>query len=312
MSVGRVVAGFVGVAGVLVGVVGLFAFFTGHLVLLASFVPVLVVVAVVGTVVLAAVRQWVLCVIGAVVVAVGAVTQAPLFVANSSKAGDGPSVRLMQANLMLGEADPAALVDMVRGRDIDVLTVEELTDEAVDGLREAGLEELLPQQFLAPFTLGGGTGIYSRFPMSNGRNLDGYILGNLVAEVDVDASQPLTLFAVHPIAPFPRSSRWSDEMTRLRRDAAAAGDGTVVLSGDFNSTYSHRQFRDFFDLGFSDAADRLGAGIISTYPTDMVYPPVVAIDHVLTKNADATSIEAFDIAGSDHRGLIADITVAGQ
>ncbi|WP_188546040.1 endonuclease/exonuclease/phosphatase family protein [Rhodococcoides trifolii] len=310
MSVGRVIAGFVGITGVLVGVLGLFAFFTGHLVLLASFVPILLVVAAIGTVVLAAVRQWVLVIVGAIVIVIGAVTQAPLFVENSSAGADGRSVRLMQANLMLGKADASALVAMVRDRNIDILTVEELTDEAVEGLREAGLEDVLLHQFLAPFTLGGGTGIYSRFPVSDGRNLDGYILGNLVADLDVGASQPLTLFAVHPIAPFPRSSEWMSEMTRLRGDAAAVGDGTVVLSGDFNSTYSHRKFRDFFDDGFTDAADWLGAGIIPTYPTDMAYPPVVAIDHVLTKNADATSIESFHIAGSDHRGLVADIRLA--
>jgi endonuclease/exonuclease/phosphatase (EEP) superfamily protein YafD len=310
MRVGRVIVRFIGVAGVLVGAAGLFAFFTGHLILLASFVPVLLCVALVGTVVLAAVRNWGLAAVGAIVVVVGIVTQAPLFVANSPVVTDGPSVRLMQANLELGEADPGAVVDMVRNRDVDILTVEELTDEAVDGLRRAGLEQLLPQQFLAPYTLGGGTGIYSKFPISNGRNLDGYILGNLVADVDVGASEPLTLFAVHPIAPFPRSSEWNAEMTRLRGDAAAVGDRTVVMSGDFNSTYSHRRYRDFFADGFTDAADGLGAGILPTYPTDMAYPPIVAIDHVLTKHASATSIESFDIPGSDHRGLIVDITIA--
>ncbi|MDJ0113563.1 endonuclease/exonuclease/phosphatase family protein, partial [Rhodococcus erythropolis] len=43
---------------------------------------------------------------------------------------------------------------------------------------------------------------------------------------------------------------------------------------------------------------------------DKWYPAVVGIDHIITKGAAATSLERIEIKGSDHHGLIADITLS--
>ncbi len=59
---------------------------------------------------------------------------------------------------MVGAADPESLVAMVREREVDVVTVQELTYQEADALKAAGLDEVLSHQFLVPYTDGGGGG----------------------------------------------------------------------------------------------------------------------------------------------------------
>lgn len=310
----RRVAQLVGVAGIMVGAVAVVATFQSEpiniLIALASFVPLLILGTVVGLVVSAVFRRWVLAGISAVLVAVVAAVVAPLYVA-SGEALDGPSLRIMQANLLFGEADPASVVGTARERKVDVLTVQELTGSLADAMTDLGLNELLPYQYLIPNDAGGGgAGIYSRFPLTDMRELDGFGPTNLIARVD--AETPFTVVAVHPgpayITP---PDVWTTELDTLRTSLAElAGTGEpVVVSGDFNTTYLHKQFRDLLDAGYSDAADQLGAGIVPTYPTDKGIPAVVGIDHVLTRHARATSLDRITIEDSDHHGLIVDVTL---
>jgi endonuclease/exonuclease/phosphatase (EEP) superfamily protein YafD len=219
----------------------------------------------------------------------------------------------MQANLMVGAADPESLVAMVREREVDVVTVQELTYQEADALKAAGLDEVLSHQFLVPYTDGGGgAGIYSRFPLSNPRSLDGFSPETLSAELNVGLAQPVTLFAVHPAPAYiSPPSVWADEQRRLGSYMdKVAGRDNVIVSGDFNASYSNKQFRNLLTNGYTSAADQLGSGLIPTYPTDKRYPAVVGIDHIITKGAVATSLERIEIEGSDHHGLIADITLS--
>lgn len=66
---------------------------------------------------------------------------------------------------------------------------------------------------------------------------------------------------------------WTAELSTLRNalDAAAAEE-TVIVSGDFNTTFTHKQFRDLLDVGYSDAADQLGVGIVRTIRRTRNFP----------------------------------------
>ncbi len=319
----RRVAQLVGLAGVAVGIVSVVAIFQSRpinvLIALASFVPLLIVATLLGLVVSAIFRRWILAGMSAALLAVVAAVIGPLYVAGGVVAGgdvaggdvpEEPSLRVMQANLLFGEADPASIVGTAREREVDVLTVQELTGSLAHAMTDLGLNDLFPHQYLVPNDAGGGgAGIYSTFPLSETRQLDGFGPTNLVAHVD--AETPFTLVAVHPgpayITP---PDVWTTELSTLRTalDELAATDQPVVVSGDFNTTYLHKQFRDLLDTGYTDAADQLGAGIVPTYPTDKGMPAIVAIDHVLTRHARATSLERITIEDSDHHGLLVDVS----
>jgi len=102
----------------------------------------------------------------------------------------------------------------------------------------------------------------------------------------------------------------ADAKAQLDNFAAAAGPGAVIIGGDCNSTPDMRQFRDLLTNGHHDAVEQTGSGFAPTYPSDIWFPPVITIDHVLTRNAVASSITTIDVTGSDHRSLLANISVA--
>ncbi|WP_430333696.1 endonuclease/exonuclease/phosphatase family protein [Rhodococcus sp. ACT016] len=319
----RRAATVVGGAGIACGLAALVAFRSGAstnvVIVAASLAPLLLVVTIVGAVVTAAARQWILLGISALVLALGAWAFGPLWVGGASGGGpdpQGPSIRVMQSNIMVGSADPEALVRTVRDEAVDVLTIQELTEPSVAALRAAGLEDALPHTYLAPHvTGGGGAGIYSRLPLSAGRRVDGMALANLAVEVDAGLAGPVALYDVHPVPAYiAPAADWTADFERLRdeMDSAAAAHENVIVSGDFNATYAHRKFRDLRRGGYVDAADQLGAGVVPTYPTDKRYPAVVGIDHILTKGARATSLERIDVVGSDHHGLIADVRLGNS
>ncbi len=300
--------------GIVTGLVGLGAFYTDTrvnvLIGLASFVPLMFLAVAVGALVALIGRRWILAGVSAVVLAVGAFSYAPLYVADAAPNSDGVRLRVMQANLMVGQADPTAVAGQARENSVDVVTVQELTDEAVIGLRNAGMEQLFPYRYLRPYAGGGGgAGIYSRLPISDSRELDGYGPVNLATKVEVPDFEPISLLAVHPVAAYiTPADTWTAELDTLRDDlAAVAGTGPVIVSGDFNTTYSHKKFRNLLDAGYSDAAAQLGKGLIPTYPTDKGTPAVVGIDHILTNSGHARSLERIDLPGSDHHGLIGEI-----
>ncbi|RVW06460.1 endonuclease/exonuclease/phosphatase family protein [Rhodococcus spongiicola] len=313
-NMARVFAAFCGALGAAGLIASMIAVDERFPVLLAAMTPTLLVVALVGAVVAALAKEWAVQAACLAVCAVGAAALAPLYIPGAGgidpAEATGPTVRLMQANIKVGQADPVDLVETVRGREVDILTVQEITDESVDGLRAAGLGELLPHQFVvsdSPDGLGGA--IYSRFPLSNTRELTGYLSANLTADVDVGLEESLALIAVHP-APavlFP-ARMWAAELRGVHSEMTANTlRDNVVVSGDFNASYPQRQYRDLLTDGYVDAADQVGAGLVPTMPANRWFPAVTGIDRIITKGAVVTSLERIEIVGSDHHGLVADI-----
>ncbi|MBY4014072.1 endonuclease/exonuclease/phosphatase family protein [Rhodococcus fascians] len=318
----RILTGTIATLGIVTGLVAMGAYYTDTrinvLIALASFVPLMLVAVVVGAVVALIGRQWILAAVSAVVLAAAAVAYAPLYVADAASqddaSGNAVRLRVMQANLMVGSADPSVVVGSARDNAVDVVTIQELTDASVLGLRDAGMEQLFPYSYLRALpTGGGGAGIYSRTPLSDNRELDGFGPVNLATSVDVPGSEPVTLLAVHPGPAYVTPADiWTAELDTLRSDLeAVSASGPVIVSGDFNTTYSHKKFRNLLDAGYSDAAAQLGMGLIPTYPTDKGTPAVVGIDHILTNSGHARSLERIDLPGSDHHGLIGEIEFSG-
>lgn len=306
-------------AGVAAGVVTLFvrqvAWSSRVPVALTAATPWLGSLPVAGTVVAAACRSRLVAVAGLAVSAVFAGTQLPLYVGGPGV--DGPAVPLvvLTSNLRFGDADEDQLVSLVRDRSVDVLTVQELTPDAVDRLREAGLEDLLPFSQLAPGWGATGTGLWSRYPLTDGPHPNGQFQNQqVVATVTVTtgpaAGQTITVASLHPQSPWPDGSgRWSTEMEELVRWADTLA-GPVVLAGDFNSTPDHRQMRDFHGEGYIDSVERAGAGFLPTYPTDKGTPPMIAIDHVLTRGGPvANAASSITIRDSDHRAVLVTVAV---
>ena len=171
---------------------------------------------------------------------------------------------------------------------------------------------------LVPAPDAGGIGLWSRFPLAE---VSPAKLGTRRSPPP-GCRSPMSLFdplvaSVHVTSPLQAYGKpfgdWRSGITStkavLDRFADAAGPGSVIVAGDFNSTPDMRQFRDLLTNGYRDAVEQTGAGFAPTFPSNTLLPPLITIDHVLTRHAAASSIRAIDLRGSDHRSVLATVDV---
>jgi endonuclease/exonuclease/phosphatase (EEP) superfamily protein YafD len=252
-------------------------------------------------------RQWALAAVAGAAVIIVVLVQSPAYVSASATANVA-RLNVLQANLKLGSADPAALARLVAADDVDLMATEELTASEEQRLLDAGLGDLLPYRYTSPAPAAAGLGIWSRFPLRHKTALAGFKFGVLRAEV-MTPGRAITFVAVHLRPPYPYPVHdWLSETARLRRILPSV-PGPTLVAGDFNATVDHVQFRRLLSHGFADATRQSGAGYLATYPANRWYGPLLAIDHVLTRSAVATSTRSVSVPGSDHRGLLVALKV---
>jgi len=178
---------------------------------LAALAPMAVVPATAAVIIAAATAGWL-----AVPLAVPAVIlwiwQLPPRRRNSHQAAAGPSresgtappvlgLRLLTINARGGAAEPAAILRMLRSHNVDVLAVQDLTSRMVSRLAAAGLGQLLPFSHLDPRPRSGGTGLWARWPLTPLPPVPGLTEPAPRARIDPLGGRPVTLTAVHPLAP---------------------------------------------------------------------------------------------------------------
>ncbi|GJF12464.1 hypothetical protein NGTWS0302_01890 [Mycolicibacterium cyprinidarum] len=226
-------------------------------------------------------------------------------------------IRILSSNLYKGQAEASSLVGFAR-ENADVITVAELTSEAAERFSREGINETFPYSHLKPAPGAGGIGMWSKYPLT-------VLTAPRHSRVTMPAARlrvpgvrldPL-LASVHIMSPVAGDHNTVDDWRlgmagakeQLNFFARTAGPAAVIIGGDYNSTPDLRQFRDLLTNGYRDAVEQTGAGFAPTYPSNTWHPPIIVIDHVLTRNAAATSIRTVDIPGSDHRALLATVTV---
>jgi endonuclease/exonuclease/phosphatase family metal-dependent hydrolase len=213
-------------------------------------------------------------------------------------------VRVMSVNLLQGRADEAAVVQLA-SEHADVVAVQELTADALSRLSANGLDSQFSYRVAEPRT---GAGLWSRYPIRY--SAVGTEEFPITARVEVPGARTLpTVVVVHLSAPWPWTIEWwrtdiaqlAQTLKRIRHQANA-----VIVVGDFNSTSDMKQFRHVLDLGYDDADTRR---LTPTYPAGSLVPPLVAVDHILTRNSSSSSPWTATIPGTDHRALIATVAI---
>ncbi len=287
---------------------------------LAALAPVAVVPATVAVIIAAATARWL-----AVLFAIPAVTlliwQLPPRRRISHQAPARPSresesaltmvkLRLLTVNARGGAADPAALLRTLQHHNVDVLAVQDLTPHMVSRLAAAGLGQLLPFSHLDPRPGSADTGLWARWPLTPLPPVPGLTAAAPRARINPPGGRPVTLTAVHPLAPMRgQADIWQRELALIRQTLATV-DGPQVVAGDFNASRDHRPFRDHLAAGFLDFADispsRSWPGF--TWPTAGGMLPVMRLDHVLvSRTATVRMTRAIRLPRTDHHGVLAAI-----
>nr|WP_260407864.1 endonuclease/exonuclease/phosphatase family protein [Planomonospora venezuelensis] len=213
--------------------------------------------------------------------------------------------------MLFGHAEPDAVMDLVRRLKPDVLSTQELTPGMVEKLDAAGLGQLLPHRVLQDEWSAGGSGLYSRHPMTPLENLFRPIGHNMPAAViTLPGAKPVEFVDVHPYPPL--GSQVHDWTAAIGAFPPASPDTIRILAGDFNASLDHAVMRRFLDKGYADAADRAGQGLTPTWPAGKSIPPLITIDHVVVDERVAVNeVSVHTVPGTDHRAVFADLRLPG-
>jgi len=236
----------------------------------------------------------------------------PRGIARPQPAASGPVLRVLTLNLWHGRADADALVAWVRETGADVLFVQELTADAVPRLKQAGIEDLLPHTRLELRRGSAGSGIYARFPLSEGPLVPPVRAAQPTALLELPAGDAVELVCVHTSAPALRRKdgavRWRTELGVIPPPAGLPR----VVAGDFNATLDHAAFREVLGLGYADAARQAGTALTPTWGLPEK-GAVLTLDHVLVDRSCAVlACSVHTVPGSDHRAVYAEIQLPGR
>lgn len=196
-----------------------------------------------------------------------------------------------------------AIANLILGSEADVFVV----------LEAAPIRPYLAElQQVFPFRLGCDgdrcdLAVFSKLPIQKSRILTaGPFSPRRVAVLELDkAGTPFTLIAAHVTKPY-FDSHGDDELEVLG-GVISAVQGPLVVAGDFNQA----AWSPALSRLVNQASLHTGGFEPGTFPTwmgDLGIP----IDHIFSRNdAAIRGVRAFpDALGSNHRGLIANITIA--
>jgi endonuclease/exonuclease/phosphatase (EEP) superfamily protein YafD len=113
------------------------------------------------------------------------------------------------------------------------------------------------------------------------------------------------LFAVHATAPRDRkrTAAWREDLAVVSQWCRARV--APIVAGDLNATLDHSALRATLHRCRS-AATGTGRGLAATYPSSLPRALGIQIDHILVPSGTTTSrFEVLDVAGSDHRAVLA-------
>lgn len=295
---------------------------------------------------------------GALIVALGAVVRRPITNHTQRESARAALERaeqstaqlaVMTLNCRYGEADAQSIVNAVRERGITVLALEELTQDLVDRLDRAGLNNLLPHCRLGenrPTDNGGFNGIWTRQqPVITAADVASIPAADVPAAVLRVGGATVLVAAAHTKSPMRGPRDWSEGIRGLARLLARAtepsvpappttlsdptdptasstpappspspADGTgafdaVIVMGDLNADIDHPSFRTLLHAGFRDAGLAAVSRRQPTFPRWLPWPRIV-LDHVLfTSRLAVTRTAAFVVHGTDHLALTATLTL---
>ncbi|WP_171027393.1 endonuclease/exonuclease/phosphatase family protein [Pseudarthrobacter sp. NamE2] len=287
---------------------------------LLAFVPWFTVPAAVAFGLALASRSRPLQLVTAVLLAVQVLWLFPPPTAGYAAAHAGPpsvQVKAMAINAELGEADAEGIVDLVREQGVELLTVEEYTQELADRLADAGLPAILPYQVAHPRGRAAGAAVYSSFPLVDAGVVPGTRFTMPVVRVALGPAgngADLQVVAVHTLAPVGDGlGQWRSDFAALGR--ADPGSGPLLLAGDFNATLDHREFRTLLAGGYGgrplvDVAAAAGSRLVPTWPMRGYHLPGVTLDHLVTsQDIRGSSYSVHRLPGTDHAAVAAALEI---
>ncbi|MBB5869526.1 endonuclease/exonuclease/phosphatase family metal-dependent hydrolase [Allocatelliglobosispora scoriae] len=280
-----------------------------------AFTPYVALGALVLVPVVAWTRRWGATAVAAVTaVALVACVLPRAFTDSDPQAGaTGLDLRVATSNVYAGRADPAEIIRLARVHRVDLLAVQEMTDDWLARADAAGIGDVFAYRYVAIDAGQDGSALFSRYELRDGatRRVGDSWFRQAHADLVLPGGVTVAVESVHAASPY------SAEMVgywraSYRDEPPATPDGRLrVLLGDFNATLDHAPVRRLVDTGYRDAAEVTGDGFVGTWgPYDGDLLPPVTIDHVLAdRRIGVRDCHVFGLPGGDHRMLLAELVL---
>ena len=160
----------------------------------------------------------------------------PRLLRNEQPDASGQIVRILSANLRLGQADPAHLVELVRTNRVQILAMQELSPAEASELDTAGLAELMPYRVYIAEPGGSGSGIASVYPLRQLASVPDTTFQMPIAVVDLPGNQDAEVVDVHAKPPVDDFRTWRSELFRLPSPLPLAGSASWSATSTRRST----------------------------------------------------------------------------
>jgi len=219
------------------------------------------------------------------------------------------SLRIMSANLLVDQADPAALAAVIDEVDPDIVAVQELGFASARVI--AGSH---PHGHLDPREDFMGLGIAAKRPIDVERlelpGRPGWVAG-LDPTAWHELSGPIEVIDIHLLNPIDRP--WKLTQATRRQQIAGARNRVEtsglpsVIVGDMNATPLWPEYKLLAQLG-TDAAKATGTAK-RTWFQPVWGPRVFRIDHAFVRGLVPVTTSVRRVRGSDHLALITDVKV---
>ncbi|MFJ3039667.1 endonuclease/exonuclease/phosphatase family protein [Streptomyces tendae] len=236
------------------------------------------------------------------------------------KSEPGGDLTVATHNVGAGNPDPAGTAHDLVASGVDVLALEEITDED-RRVYEKELAGTYPYH-----TVQGTVGVWSKLPLSGTRPVDiatdygpladtkpadVQLAGNRALRTTVTTDQgPLVVYVAHlgSVRLNPRAGFWTDSRDRnaeaLGKVLAADRSERVMLLGDLNGTLDDRALTGITSQ-LESAQDAAGDGFGFSWPAKF---PVARIDQILVRGVEATGSWTLPATGSDHLPVAAGVS----
>lgn len=228
----------------------------------------------------------------------------------------GEKIRILTANLYVGNPDPAPFVALLTRTQPDIVVTQETRRRFAEAVRGSGL---YPFETEGELSLADDKKVFSRYPIREYRQLND-LPGHKIARhpmrlVIETPAGPLVVYAIHPDTPRSRE-QWLDRNAYFEQLATAirteAERTPVVLAGDWNMPAYSGFFRAFFaETGYRFARPGLWLPV-TRFATRLVRFGYFGstIDHVaVSPQVRVTDWRRDSDIGSNHLPVIVDLAL---
>ncbi|ADB31438.1 Endonuclease/exonuclease/phosphatase [Kribbella flavida DSM 17836] len=220
--------------------------------------------------------------------------------------GGGPyDLRVLSHNVDAANPDPARTAQQLLAADADVMALEEITSADL---------KVYKKQFAAtyPHVVTRGTvALWSKFPVEESASVDVGFAWTRALRAEVSTPEGKVAFYVAHLASVRigtsgfTSNQRNETIKQLGQQIAGEKLAGVVVMGDFNGTANDRSLAPV-TAGLRSAQGAAGQGFGFTWPAKF---PMARIDHIMVRGVTPTKAWVMDPTGSDHRPVVAELTV---